>query len=234
MELKNAVAVCLIALFSATLVVLIARSLDSRAAARLEPQLTRIAEELEAIRRQGGMAPAGGEATAAPVSDDALVVYYFHGVRCATCRAAEATALETLESEYASKLADGEIVWRVLDYMQDPAAKEMAGRFGVATATVVLVRKKGGEMDSWNRLDRVLALAEDKPALSEYLRREIDAMLETPEGEPAPPEPDEPPSIPVPDVESEDLPLPGISRHAPGGAKPPGDSVSTAGAAAGA
>ena len=50
MELKNALTVCLISLFSATLVVLIARSLDSQAAARLEPQLARIAAELEALR----------------------------------------------------------------------------------------------------------------------------------------------------------------------------------------
>ena len=46
MELKNAVAVCLISLFSATIVVLIARSLDSQAASQLQPQLTSIAEEL--------------------------------------------------------------------------------------------------------------------------------------------------------------------------------------------
>ena len=54
MELKNALAVCLISLFSATLVVLIARSLDSQAASRIEPQLARIAEQLEAIRASGG------------------------------------------------------------------------------------------------------------------------------------------------------------------------------------
>ena len=37
MELKNALAVCLISMFSATLVVLIARALDLQAASRLEP-----------------------------------------------------------------------------------------------------------------------------------------------------------------------------------------------------
>ena len=47
MELKNAVAVCLISLFSATLVVLIARSFDSQAASQLQPQLASIVEELQ-------------------------------------------------------------------------------------------------------------------------------------------------------------------------------------------
>ena len=56
MELKNALTVCLISLFSATLVLLIARALDLQAAARLEPQLTRIVEELEGLRQQGGIA----------------------------------------------------------------------------------------------------------------------------------------------------------------------------------
>ena len=59
MDLKNAVAVCLISLFSATLVVLIARALDSQAASRLEPQLASIVEELRASaqsRRNRGCA----------------------------------------------------------------------------------------------------------------------------------------------------------------------------------
>ena len=55
MDLKNAVAVCLISLFSATLVVMIARALDSQAASRIEPQLASIVEELQAIRKQGGI-----------------------------------------------------------------------------------------------------------------------------------------------------------------------------------
>ena len=63
MELKNALAVCLISLFSATLVVLIARSLDSQAASRIEPQLAKIVQELEAIRTSGGIFTAGTATT---------------------------------------------------------------------------------------------------------------------------------------------------------------------------
>ena len=58
MNLKNAVAVCLISLCSATLVVLIARALDSQAASRLEPQLANIVEELRAMS-QAGRHPGG-------------------------------------------------------------------------------------------------------------------------------------------------------------------------------
>ena len=74
MELKNAVAVCLISLFSATLVVLIARALDSQAASRLEPQLAKIVDELQAIRKQGGIAASPGNASNTETAADGLVV----------------------------------------------------------------------------------------------------------------------------------------------------------------
>lgn len=208
MELKNALAVCLISLFSASLVVLIARALDLQAASRLEPQLKQIANELQAIRKQGGLAAASGEGTVIAAADDALMVYYFHGVRCATCRAAEANAHNTLQSEYASQLDSGEVVWKVLDYVTDPTAESMAKRFGVTSSTIVLVKMKAGEIGVWNPLDRVLMLADDKPALSAYLQKEIDEMLTTPGPEPETTQPGDGPGLPVPEGEPGDIPLP--------------------------
>ena len=117
MELKNAVAVCLIALVAAALALLIARALDLQAASRLEPQLARIVEELEAIRKSGGVAPASGAAEASQPADDAVTVYYFHGnMRCPTCRAIESQAHETVQSDFASQLDSGEVIWKVLNY----------------------------------------------------------------------------------------------------------------------
>jgi len=208
MELKNAVAVCLISLFSATLVLLIARSLDLQAASRLEPQLAKIAEELEAIRSGGGFATASGKDSPSPVRDDALIVYYFHGVRCPTCRAAEANAHETLKTEYASQLENGEVTWKVLDYMTDPTAKEMAEEFGVMTASIVLVRMKDGQVDTWHRLDRTLALAENKSSLSAYLQDEINGMLKTPDRETEPVQPTDVPEVPLPGGQTDALPTP--------------------------
>jgi len=207
MELKNAVAVCLIALFSATLVLLIARALDLQVASQLKPQLAQIAEELQAIRKGGGFTAASGEGITSRAADDALMAYYFHGVRCPTCRAAESNAYETLESVYASELDSGTVVWKVLDYMTDPTAGTMAENFGVTSSTIVLVRMKGGEISVWNRLDRVLSLAEDKPALSAYLQDEINEMLETPDRESEPAQPGDAPAIPVPVGKTDDQPL---------------------------
>lgn len=219
MDLKNAAAVCIISLFSATLVLLIARALDLGTASRLEPQLAKIVEELEAIRKAGGIAPSPGEEFAGQPADDALMVCYFHGVRCATCRAAESNALDTLRAHYASQLKGGQVVWKVLDYMKDPTAAQMAKDFKVTTSTIVLVKRKGGQMDVWNRLDRVLALAEDKPALSMYLQEEIDKMLEPAAAAPAEPPPvalpEGTPAIPVPSPPTPDTPVPPLPRGNP-------------------
>ena len=106
MDLKNAVAVCLISLFSATLVVLIARALDSQAASRLEPQLASIVEELQAIRKQGGIAASPGTAANTETAADGLVVYYFHSnTRCPTCQSIESQAKETVQTDFASQLS---------------------------------------------------------------------------------------------------------------------------------
>ena len=144
MELKNAVAVCLISLFSATLVMLIARSLDSQAASRLEPQLARIVEELEAIRSGGGIT-ASSAATAKDQSlRDGLVVYYFHGnTRCPTCEAIESQAHETVQADFAEQLESGEVVWKMLNY-EESAASELATKFEIQMPVVVLARMKDG------------------------------------------------------------------------------------------
>ena len=177
MELKNAVAVCLISLFSATLVVLIARSLDSQAASRLEPQLVSIVEELRALRGQGGMAAAPGTPTKAETVSDGLVVYYFHSnIRCPTCRSIEAQAQETVQTRFASQLSNGEVVWKIVNYEQ-ASAKPLANKFELQMPVVVLAKMKDGKIEDWKRLDEVWAVVGDKPAFTKYVQGEIERML---------------------------------------------------------
>jgi hypothetical protein len=176
MDLKNAVAVCLISLFSATLVVLIARSLDSQAASQLEPRLTEIAEELRAIRRQGGIARPD-ETVQQESIGDGLMVYYFHSsARCPSCRAVEAVTKETLDADFAPSLSRGEIVWKMLNY-EKPSGAALALKFEVKDPVVVLARMKDTQVSDWRRLDKVLALAGDRPSLAKYVREEIKKML---------------------------------------------------------
>ena len=177
MELKNALAVCVISLFSATLVMLIARALDMQAAARLEPQLTRIVEELEALRQQGSIASASTVPQVDSTISDGLMVYYCHSsIRCPTCEAIEAQSEAVVQSDFASQLASGEMQWKVLNY-EKPAAAKLAKKFEIQMPVVVVARMKDGEISDWRRLDRVWALVGDKPAFASFLRDEISQML---------------------------------------------------------
>ncbi len=215
MEFKTAVSVCLISLFSATLVVLIARSLDSQAASRLEPQLARIAEELEAIRSSGGIATSAASPAQGQSLRDGLIVYWFHSnVRCPTCEAIESQSHETVRTDFALQLASGEMAWEVVNY-QEPAASELAKKFDVHMAVVVLARMKDGRIEEWNRLDEVWGLVGDKPAFAGFIRAEITALLTAQILGPAPAGPDDAPAIPVPGGETGDLPLPGGSSEIP-------------------
>lgn len=177
MELKNAVAVCLISLFSATLVVLIARALDSQAASRLEPQLANIVEELRALRSQGAITRTPGASSTSETIADGLVVYYFHGnIRCPTCRSIESQAYETVKNSFASQWSRGEVAWKIVNY-ETPAAKPLATKFDIQMPVVVLARMKDGRMQDWKRLDEVWAIVGDKPAFAKFVRGEIERML---------------------------------------------------------
>jgi hypothetical protein len=184
MELKNAVTICLISLFSATLVLLVARALDLQAAARLEPQLTRIVEELEGLRKQGGIAaavPAGR--TDAPLADG-LIVYYLHSkTRCPTCRDIESQAQGVVQSDFAAELKSGAVAWKVLNY-EEPSTAGLAKKFEIQMPVVVLAKMKGGEIAQWKRLDRVWALVGDKSGYASYLRGEISQMMGAAEPQP--------------------------------------------------
>lgn len=220
MELKNALTVCLISLFSATLVLLMARVLDLQAAASLEPQLTRIVEELEGLRKQGGVvigASAGQpKAISSDGSSDALVVYYLHSkTRCPTCRQIESQADAVVHSDFASELQSGAVAWKVVNY-EEPSAAGLAKKFEIQMPVVVLARMKGGEIADWKSLDRVWALFGDKARFASYVRDEINKMLrpaepqptlaataQEPEAKEPTPEPAEK-LVPTPD----DLPIP--------------------------
>lgn len=205
MELKNAVAVCLLALFSATLVLLIARALDLQAAARLEPQLARIVEELEGLRRQGGLVSG---AAADQADSPRVIVYYFHGKkRCVTCLAVEAQAHDVVQADFAAEVESGAVAWKVLNY-QEPAGAALAKKFKISSFAVVLATMQGGEIVQWKRLDRVGALVGDKPRYATYVRDEISQMVRAVKPQAGEKDSDDQPAAEKPVPPPVDLPIP--------------------------
>ncbi len=203
MELKHAVGVCLISLFSATLVMLIARSLDSQAAARLEPHLVRIVEELELLRSSAGGPLSSGSTAEDTSMRDGLVVYYFYSnTRCPTCRSIESQSHETVLTEFAEQLDRGEIAWKTLNY-EEPAVADLAAQFEIQVPVVVLARMQKGQIADWKRLDDVWGLFDDEPAFAQYVGDEIRSMLGKSSANAPWGQPDEVGTIPLPDGEAD-------------------------------
>ncbi|MCS7303922.1 MAG: nitrophenyl compound nitroreductase subunit ArsF family protein [Thermoguttaceae bacterium] len=203
MELKQALAVSLIAVVAASLVLLIARALDVQTASRLEPQLAQIVEELQTVRKllSQGRATAGGGIptlanppassngqTSSPASSgdssglpsggqETLVVWYFHGtMRCPTCQAIEALAHEIVQSDFAQELASGRVVWKTANY-EKPMYSALAKKLDVRMPVVALVRMQDGHLLESKTLDEVWGLVQDKSQFREFLVREIRQML---------------------------------------------------------
>ncbi len=179
MDMKQAGAVSLIAFVAACLVVLIARALDNQAASQVEGKLDAIVAELRALREGGGVSITPGAAVPSTSSvgtlDNGLMVYYFHGTRCSTCRDIEALAHKTVSTDFAPQIASGEMVWKVLDY-REAANKELVTKFGVSTAAVVLAKMQDGKIVDSKQLYGVWSKVGDKPKFIDYVRTEIDAI----------------------------------------------------------
>ncbi len=231
MELKNALAICLLAFFSATLVLLIARALDMQAASQLQPQLAEIVEELRALRKQGGFAPGhsvAGNPTPAPrnpardlagnpvgalsanpsahPSDEVLVVYYFHGTqRCPTCRLIESQARETVETYFSDLVRRGTIVFKTANF-DLPSNAALAQKFKIAMPMVVLATESDRQIKRWKSLNSVWALVRDRAAFVRYVREEIESMLPTGEVTPSSRSADQQPSSPRLAAEGSALP----------------------------
>lgn len=172
MSMKNALAVCLIALFSASLVVLVAKWVDTRSQSRLEPYLADIAKELKTIRKQGGLAT-----TAAARDFDELIVYYFYRTfRCPTCRAIESQAQEAVEKGFAAELAAETMLWKTVNY-EEPVGEKFKEQFEIQIPVVVLAKMKNDRLVSWRRLDEVWGLVNEKQAFIDYVQAEIRTML---------------------------------------------------------
>ncbi len=208
MELKKAAAVCFISLFAATLVVLIARALDIQAASKIQPELQKIAKELEAIRRQvsGGAGIISADGRSADLSDG-VIVYYVHGnTRCPTCRKIEAQAHEAVETGFADAIEDGSIRWEVINY-EEAGGKHFVDDYGVQVPSVVLIQMKDGKAADWKRLDRVWGLVGDKRAFIEYVQAEIRAIQKAAASS-SPPKPETPADSPPADIPIPDAILP--------------------------
>lgn len=119
--------------------------------------------------------PPIGTSASVPAATTRLRAYYLHGtIRCVTCNFIEATARQVLGTDFAKEMAAGRILWREVDFQQEP---ELAKRYDVAASTLVLVREVDGKETTFRRLDKVWEIADQPAALAGYIRTNVRELL---------------------------------------------------------
>jgi hypothetical protein len=118
--------------------------------------------------------------TAKPLefSDGFHVVCTHATVRCPPCLTIERLAKGTLDEYFPDEIKAGIIQFRSVDYEQ-PEVAELAVKYKIATAGVVLVQVKNGEhIAGINLANEALKLYPDAPTFKTMLRNKISAMIE--------------------------------------------------------
>ena len=99
-------------------------------------------------------------------------------VRCPTCTTMERLTRELLDESFKDEVTAGKIVFREVNY-ERPEIATFAGKFKVATASVVLVHVQNGEIVAGKNLaDDAWKLYTDAPAFKQMLKEQINALLQ--------------------------------------------------------
>lgn len=107
-----------------------------------------------------------------------VIAYYFHGkARCANCVKIENWSREAVATGYPKELADGRLVWRVVD-VEAEGNEHFVEDYQLYTKSLVLVEQRGGRPIRWkncakvweylNRRERFVAYVQDEVAV--YLK----------------------------------------------------------------
>ncbi len=129
----------------------------------------------ESVRRTSRTLPPPATAVSATAAGVSVRAYYLHGtIRCVTCNQIERTAKLLLDTEFAQELNAGRLLWREVNFEQDPA---LAKRYDVAASTLVLARDVNGKETVFRRLDDVWTLADKPEDLRAYIRKNLLELL---------------------------------------------------------
>jgi len=108
---------------------------------------------------------------------DRVVVYYFHRtLRCDTCLKFEAYTDEALHSRFAEELADGRLVWSVLN-VDDESTAALVDAYNIFESSLVVSVVDAGEERSSEKLEAIWGLVGDKPSFLSYVQSEVGANL---------------------------------------------------------
>ena len=114
---------------------------------------------------------------ATEIPDGVNVIVFHAKVRCPTCTAVEQHVRKTLKLHFSDEMKTGKIRLAVLDY-ESPENRAVADRFGVGTATVILLNRQAGrEIAAKNLVTECWKLFWDETAFCDMLKANLNAVI---------------------------------------------------------
>ncbi|UCG38955.1 MAG: hypothetical protein JSV00_01605 [bacterium] len=108
---------------------------------------------------------------------DRVVIYQFHRrFRCQECVNLENTIRETLQTHFPEDLKSGRVVFTVLD-LDKEGNEHYEKDYDFFYNTVIMVDVRGNREVRFKNLEQVWKLWDQKGALMEFVRSELDAYL---------------------------------------------------------
>ena len=109
---------------------------------------------------------------------DRIEVLYFHGAqRCVTCKAIEVNTKALLDSLYSNEIADGKIVYKIIDISQKENEK-VADKYEVTWSSLFVNRWKNGTEEVNNMTEFGFANAKSDPdSFKNGIKSKIDELL---------------------------------------------------------
>lgn len=106
-----------------------------------------------------------------------VIAYYFHTTaRCASCRQIETDSHAAIEAGFAEELADGRLVWRMVN-VDEEGNEHFMEDYQLFTKSLVLVEQVKGKEVRWKNLPKVWELLQQKERFYAYVQGEVRAYL---------------------------------------------------------
>ncbi len=118
----------------------------------------------------------GPEKSRAPCPDGVAVYYFHRTLRCDTCLKFEEYADEALRSRFTEELADGRLVWSVLN-VDDESNGPLVDAYDIFESSLVVSTVEAGEERSWEKLEAIWGFVGDKLTFLSYIQGEVEARL---------------------------------------------------------
>ncbi len=110
--------------------------------------------------------------------DGKVVVYYFHRTqRCPTCLKIEELASDVVQARFASELAAGKLVWKVVN-IESSGNEHFETDYNLITQSLIVVDNRETGQSHWWNLDKIWELVWTESDFREYVDTEIRKILD--------------------------------------------------------